>query len=107
MASTPYQGRGLRRPSRNYAQLDLFSRTPTDSIKAAAPETAGTETEATDAREDATRGEDSQALADPPSANSRPIAQGASAGADAPRGGGTDRGPSVRADLRGEDGLPG
>src|SRR5271155_1571765 len=100
MASTPYQGRGIRRPSRNYAQLDLFSPTLTDSIKAASPETAATEKEATDAREDATRGEDSQALADPPYANGRPAAQRASAGADAPRGGGTDRGPPVRTDLR-------
>ena len=49
----------------------------------------------------------SQALADAPSAHGRPVAQGTSAGADAPRGGGTDCGSSVRADLREEDGLPG
>jgi hypothetical protein len=55
MASTPYERRGIRRPPRNYAQLDLFSRMPADSTKAAAPETAATETEATYAREDATR----------------------------------------------------
>ena len=107
MASTPYEHRAVRRPPRNYAQLDLFSPMSADSTKAAAPETAAPETGATDAREDAARREDSQALADAPSANGGPAAQRASTGADAPRGGGTDRGSPLRADLREEDGLSG
>ncbi len=59
MASTPYERGGFRRTPR----------------KAAATETAAPETEAADAREDATRGKDSQALADAPPANGRPTAQ--------------------------------
>jgi N12 class adenine-specific DNA methylase/adenine-specific DNA methylase len=106
MASAPYEPRGFRRPPRNYAQLDLFSTVSADSTKAA-PETAAPETEATDAREDAARREDSQALADTSSADGRPIEQGPSAGADAPRDSGTDRGPPLRTDLREKDGLPG
>ena len=51
MASTPYEHRGVRRPPRNYAQLDLFRRMTADSTKTAAPETAAPETEATDERE--------------------------------------------------------
>ena len=46
MASTPYEGRGFRRPPRNYAQLDLFAGRQADFTKSA-EEPAALEPEAT------------------------------------------------------------
>jgi len=63
MASTPYQGRGFRRPPRNYAQLDLFAGRQADFTRAAEELTA-IEPEATGARFEAIGPDESEALAD-------------------------------------------
>lgn len=94
------------RPPRNYSQLDLFTPASPDSTIAAEPELAATETEATNAGEDAAWDENSQPLADAPSGDGSPTAQGAPAGADASRNGGERGRPPVRTDLREEAGLP-
>ncbi len=61
MASTPYQR--MRRPPRNYAQLNLFAGRPAD-LTTAAEKPAALEPEAPDARLEPIGPDDSQALAD-------------------------------------------